>query len=406
MSVGNARTKTFIGLSVAMSFVISAMIFGLGEAKPELAARASTTTKTSSNSDNFVEKRETADDNPTDNPPRITGISGSPNSPTSSQNVTFTASADDDSRLSSIEIFVDSVSLQPCLISEGNTGSCTKVGGPYTPGSTHRYHVQAKDMSGQITASSTIAFNVQATTQIAEEENMNSLLFRPGTAEVNQETFDIYAQHISSEDHIGTYEPANNWQYVKRLADSSGAEIYIGYEPFLKAHAKNEMDSKWPGTKWVMFDIEGEIYSNPAIAQKTIREAAAKVHSADLKLITNVGSPTNSDEGNIKEFARVSDALIIQAMGKQDSPVKFKEFVIEEVGWARAANPDIPIYIGPSVAIRGSNDHYRDPAYVKELVESVLDKIDGAHYFYGTPHDGTPKDTLPRLKKLMELLHG
>lgn len=94
-----------------------------------------------------------------DTTPPSVAASHSPSSPSSTDTVTFTASASDNAGLSSIEIFVDGTSLGSCAVSS-LSANCIKSAGPYSSGSSHTYYATAKDAAGLTTASSTGSFSV------------------------------------------------------------------------------------------------------------------------------------------------------------------------------------------------------------------------------------------------------
>ena len=97
------------------------------------------------------------------NAPPSVSISHSPANPTSSETVTFTASATDgDTGLSSIQIFVNGASIGSCTVS-GTSASCIKTGGPYTTGSSNSYYATATDMLGQLGTSSSSTFSIPTT---------------------------------------------------------------------------------------------------------------------------------------------------------------------------------------------------------------------------------------------------
>lgn len=98
---------------------------------------------------------------PPDTTPPTVSVSHSPLDPTSSQAVTFTASASDNAGLSSIEVFVDGASIGSCAVS-GLSANCVKSAGPYTSGTSHTYYAQAKDAAGLTTTSSSGSFTVAA----------------------------------------------------------------------------------------------------------------------------------------------------------------------------------------------------------------------------------------------------
>jgi glucose/arabinose dehydrogenase len=87
-------------------------------------------------------------------------VSHSPANPTSSQTVTFTASAtDDDVDLSSIQIFANGALIESCTVS-GTSANCSKTGGPYAEGSSNSYYATATNILGQIGTSSTGTFSI------------------------------------------------------------------------------------------------------------------------------------------------------------------------------------------------------------------------------------------------------
>ncbi len=93
----------------------------------------------------------------------LASVFHSPINPTSSQTVTFTASAtDNDVGLSSIQIFVNGASIGSCTVS-GSSANCIKSGGPYADGSTTTYYATATNMLGQIATSSTGSFSIGST---------------------------------------------------------------------------------------------------------------------------------------------------------------------------------------------------------------------------------------------------
>ncbi len=78
-----------------------------------------------------------------DTTPPTVSISHSPVTPSSTQIVTFTATATDASGISEIRIYVGGIVVQTCVFSE----TCSYTGGPYADGSTHTYYATAKDNS-------------------------------------------------------------------------------------------------------------------------------------------------------------------------------------------------------------------------------------------------------------------
>ena len=94
-----------------------------------------------------------------DTTPPAVSASHSPQSPSSSQMVTITASATDDVGLSSVEIFVDGSSIGSCAVS-GTSASCAKSGGPYALGSSHTYSATATDGQGLTRSSAEKTFSV------------------------------------------------------------------------------------------------------------------------------------------------------------------------------------------------------------------------------------------------------
>ena len=77
-----------------------------------------------------------------DNTPPTVTVTHNPPSPNSTQRVTFTATAKDESGISQINIFVDKGIARTCTSSP-----CTFTGGPYSAGSTHTYYATARDAS-------------------------------------------------------------------------------------------------------------------------------------------------------------------------------------------------------------------------------------------------------------------
>ena len=95
-----------------------------------------------------------------DTTPPAASASHSPQTPSSSQTVTFSASATDIVGLSSIEIFVDGSSIGTCAVS-GTLANCAKSGGPYSPeNSSHTYYATATDGQGLTGSSPTGIFTV------------------------------------------------------------------------------------------------------------------------------------------------------------------------------------------------------------------------------------------------------
>jgi len=85
--------------------------------------------------------------------PPTASVLHSPQNPSSSQVVTFSASATDNIGLGSIEIFVDGSSIGTCTVS-GLSASCAKSAGPYPSGSSHTYYATATDGQGLLGSSS------------------------------------------------------------------------------------------------------------------------------------------------------------------------------------------------------------------------------------------------------------
>lgn len=71
-------------------------------------------------------------------------VTHSPSSPSSSQTVTYTATATDLSGIRNITIFVDNASAITCT---GGATTCTYIGGPYAANTTHTYYATAADNS-------------------------------------------------------------------------------------------------------------------------------------------------------------------------------------------------------------------------------------------------------------------
>jgi len=93
----------------------------------------------------------------------VVSVSHSPASPSSSQQVTLTATASDPSGINNIKIYVDNTNVKTCT----STTSCSYTGGTYTAGSTHTYYATATDNSpnanvGTDPASGTKSFTVTA----------------------------------------------------------------------------------------------------------------------------------------------------------------------------------------------------------------------------------------------------
>jgi hypothetical protein len=86
-------------------------------------------------------------------------VTHSPLSPTSSNIVTYTATATDDVGLTSIQIFVDNIQLGSCSVS-GTSATCTKSAGPYSAGSTHNYFAKVTDTNIQTVNSPLTSFSV------------------------------------------------------------------------------------------------------------------------------------------------------------------------------------------------------------------------------------------------------
>lgn len=246
----------------------------------------------------------------------------------------------------------------------------------------------------------------------------NIALFKPeqNNVGVHEATFNIYKDALNSEDMIGTYSPSSsnnsntNWQYVKNLSTQTGAHLWLGHKAFLAAGGTGaSVQSKFPGTEWVMYDIEHPVV-DASDANNKLQQASNQIHAAELKFIPNLGHPVNDNESNVRKAAQVSEAIVIQVMGHQTSQTDFKNFVAKTVGWARsAAHPSTDIYISPSVSIRGQNDEFREPNHVYQLIQSLPPgQIDGVHIFYGhvTPTlNETRLSDLARLDQIMDLLY-
>lgn len=243
----------------------------------------------------------------------------------------------------------------------------------------------------------------------------NIALFKPeqNNVGVHQATFNVYKDVLSSEDMIGTYNPSSNgntnWQYVKDLSTQTGAHLWLGHKAFLaEGGTAAGVEGKYPGTKWVMYDIEHPVV-DASDANYRLEQASNQIHAAGFKFIPNLGHPVNDNESNVRKAAQVSDAIVIQVMGHQASQTDFKNFVAKTVGWARSANPNTNIYISPSVSIRGNNDEFREPNHVYQLVQSLPPgQIDGVHVFYGhvTPTlNETRLSDLTRLAQIMDLMY-
>ena len=109
----------------------------------------------------------------TDNTPPSVSVSHSPLNPSSTQTVTYSATASDASGIYEIKIFVDNSLKKTCSF----VTTCSYTEGPYLTSSIHTYYTQATDNSPNknTATSSTGSFSVnspQATTQ-----NLNSIQF-------------------------------------------------------------------------------------------------------------------------------------------------------------------------------------------------------------------------------------
>jgi hypothetical protein len=317
----------------------------------------------------------------TDNPPTVT-MSYSPSSPTSSQTVTYSASASDDKGLTLIQIFVDGTSIGSCSVS-GQSSACTKTGGPYTSGSTHSYYSKATDNSGLTAQSATKSFTVQNAATSTQK------IMRP-----------LWLPYVDTNKQLAAYKDVTqsyDWPRI-RVSDSASGVDQQTYAAFksvpgqylLSVTTLDKVKSLTPWAKsngfvGVEYNCEGGFDCGTDALSK-IQQASSIVHGAGLKF---VATPTKSIlTNNYAGIAKVSDVVHIQAQTLQDTPDQFNSFVRDMVQKLKAANPSIIVTVQTGTGQPAANGMSLLQTFEKctslVITGNTASDVDGVSVWFGS----------------------